>query len=324
MIGNSELVLEGKRVIQEEIRALEKICNSLDNSFAEAVKLIISSKNIITTGVGKSGIVAKKIAATLTSIGTPAFFLHPVEALHGDIGIVSEQDSVLMLSKSGSTDELVRLVPFIKSRSAKIISIVCNVKSFLAEHSDIVLNASIEKEACSLNIVPTTSTTVSLAIGDAIASSIIKYKNITTIDFSRQHPLGQLGKNITLRVKDIMHRNSNLPITYLGTAFRDAIIEMTNKALGCVCVCDKDSKLKGIITDGDLRRALQKNDNISSQIVDDLMTRNPISVNMYKFLGEALALMENRQSQISVLPVIDEQHRCVGLIRLHDIVRSSL
>ncbi len=324
MIDNNDLILEGKRVINEEINALQEVCSRLDNRFAEAVKQIISSKNLITTGVGKSGIVAKKIAATLTSIGTPAFFLHPVEALHGDIGIVSEEDTILMLSKSGSTDELVRLVPFIKSRNAKIISIVCNMKSFLAEHSDIVLDATIQKEACPLNLVPTSSTTVSLAIGDAIASSIMKFKEITTIDFSRQHPLGQLGRNITLRVKDIMHANSNLPITCVGTAFRDAIIEMTNKGLGCICVVDSENYLKGIITDGDLRRVLQKDVDISRLIVDDLMTHEPIAVGMYKYLGEALALMENRTSQISVLPVVDEIGKCVGVIRLHDIVRSGL
>jgi arabinose-5-phosphate isomerase len=320
----SKMLNEARRVLSEEINAISNTREKLDENFAIAVEIIINAKKIVVTGVGKSGLIGRKIAATFSSIGKPAVFLNPVEALHGDIGMVESGDCVIMLSKSGSTEEIIRLVPYLKSRKAKIISISGNRHSFLATNADASIDASVTKEACPLNVTPTSSTTVALAIGDALASCYMIEKNVTQVDFSKQHPLGQLGKNITLRVKDIMHKNNNLPKVKVGSTFRDSIIENTNKGLGCVCVVDELERLVGIITDGDIRRALQKIDDIRNYRVDDVMTKSPVSISPEAYIGEALTIMENRQSQISVLPVIDEESKCIGVVRIHDIIRSSI
>lgn len=320
----SNMLKEAKRVLSEEIQAMIETKEKLDENFANAVELIINAKKIVITGLGKSGLIGRKIAATFSSIGKPSVFLNPVEALHGDIGMVESGDCVIMLSKSGSTEEIIRLVPYLKSRKVKIVSISGNMHSFLATNADASIDASVSKEACPLNITPTSSTTVALAIGDALASCYMIEKNITQVDFSRQHPLGQLGKNITLKIRDIMHTNSNLPKVLIGSSFRDSIIENTNKGLGCVCVVDSMDKLAGIITDGDIRRALQKIDDIRHYKVEDIMTKSPITISPEAYIGDALTIMENRQSQISVLPVIDEENRCIGIVRIHDIIRSSI
>lgn len=324
IISQEDIINEAKRVVREEIKSLEKIHDNISESFAEAAILISKAEKIIVSGVGKSGIIGRKIAATFASLGIPSIFMHPVDALHGDIGIVSKNDVAILLSKSGTTEELLEIVPFLKSRSAKIISIVGNVKSFLAYYSDIVLDSTVDKEACPLNIVPTSSTIASLAIGDALAAVVIKLNKINIEDFSRQHPLGQIGRNITLQVKDVMHSNSALPFIYSGSFFKDALIEITNKRLGCVCIVDKDKKLKGIITDGDVRRTLQKYDDIRGLKVEKVMTHKPIMIQAEAYLGEALSLMSNRESQISVMPVTTDKHICIGVIRLHDIVRSNI
>lgn len=321
---NKEILAEAQRVIDAEISSLELCKSNLDNNFVKALSIIIEAPKLIVTGVGKSGIIGKKIAGTFSSISKPSIFLHPVEALHGDIGMVSAGDAVLILSKSGSTEEIVRLVPFLKSRNTKLISIVGNTKSYLAKESDVVLNGYVEKEACPLNIAPTSSCIVALAIGDALASCYMKVKKLNIQDFSRQHPLGQLGRNLTLKVKDVMHQNSALAYVYTNATFRDALIEITNKGLGCVCIVDKQMHLKGIITDGDVRRTLQRNSNIDNLLCIDVMTKNPVVVKPDELLGDALTLMSNRTSQISVLPVVDENNKCIGIIRVHDIIRSGL
>ncbi|MGB9852441.1 MAG: KpsF/GutQ family sugar-phosphate isomerase [Candidatus Kapaibacteriota bacterium] len=313
-----------KETLQKEIDSLQQLKESLDESFVQAVELILSARKIIVSGIGKSGIIGRKIAGTFLSIGLPCVFMHSVDALHGDIGIVSSGDLAILLSKSGSTEEIVQLVPFLKNRGAKIISIVGNEQSYLAKESDVTILARVEREACPLNIVPTSSAMVSLALGDALAACIIKIKNLTIEDFARQHPLGQLGRNLILRVEDVMHKGENLPIVKPEDSFREAVIEITNKKLGCVCVVENGNKLVGIITDGDVRRTLQKFDDIDRLKVEDVMTKNPVKVHYTSLLGEALALMEQRESQINVLPVVDENDICIGVIRLHDIVRSSI
>ncbi|MGB9771517.1 MAG: KpsF/GutQ family sugar-phosphate isomerase [Candidatus Kapaibacteriota bacterium] len=313
-----------KETLQKEIDSLQQLKESLDESFVQAVELILSARKIIVSGIGKSGIIGRKIAGTFLSIGLPCVFMHSVDALHGDIGIVSSGDLAILLSKSGSTEEIVQLVPFLKNRGAKIISIVGNEQSYLAKESDVTILARVEREACPLNIVPTSSAMVSLALGDALAACIIKIKNLTIEDFARQHPLGQLGRNLILRVEDVMHKGENLPIVKPENSFREAVIEITNKKLGCVCVVENGNKLVGIITDGDVRRTLQKFDDIDRLKVEDVMTKNPVKVHYTSLLGEALALMEQRESQINVLPVVDENDICIGVIRLHDIVRSSI
>ena len=314
----------GKESIEESIQSLMLTKDNISLAFNDAVELLGRTDKIFVSGVGKSGIIARKISATFASIGLKSFFLHPVEALHGDIGIVADKDTIILLSKSGGTDELVRLIPFLKSRNVRIISIVGNTTSYLASNSDIVLDGTITKESCPFNIAPTVSTLVALAIGDALAVALMAYKNLSVSDFSKNHPLGQIGRNLTIQVKDVMHKNALLPLVEASTDFRDVIVEMTNKNLGCACVVDENRNLLGIITDGDVRRAFQKTDDIRILKANDVMTHNPISINQNIYLGDALAMMENRESQISVLPVIDDMGKYIGIIRIHDIVRSSI
>lgn len=314
---------EFKRIIQEEVNSLLKVKDRIDDNFNKAVELLINAKKIIISGVGKSGIIARKIAGTFASIGLEAHYIHPVDALHGDIGIVRKDDIVILLSKSGSTEEIIRLVPFLKSRKAKMIALASK-DSYLSQQADVFLDCSIEKEACPLNIVPTSSAIVTMAVGDALALCLMQIKNITLDDFTRQHPLGQIGRNNILQVQDIMHKNKQLPIVTKEVPFKNVIVEITNKNLGCCCVVDSNMKLIGIITDGDVRRAFQKFDDIRNLKAEDVMTVKPISILPNVLLGEALARMEHRTNQINVLPVVDSDNKCIGVIRLHDIVRSEI
>lgn len=310
------------RVFDDEISELKKVQSKLDNSFAKAVELIVNSHKVILSGVGKSGIIARKIAATFSSIGISSIFLHPVEALHGDIGTVQKGDVAILLSKSGNTEELIRLIPYLKMRSAHIVSITGNTNSYLSRHSDATLDGSVEKEACPFNLAPTSSTSAALLLGDALAVAAMKTKGLSLEDFSKLHPLGQIGRTITLKVKDIMHSGEALPIIPLKATFKEALIEMSRKPLGCVFICDDDNNLLGIITDGDVRRLINLHDNLLEIIVEDVMTKNPITIDEEALLLSALATMENRQSQINVLPVVAER-KIIGLIRLHDIVKSG-
>ncbi|MBM2813726.1 MAG: KpsF/GutQ family sugar-phosphate isomerase [Ignavibacteria bacterium] len=320
---SQKLLLEANRVILDEIKSLEKAATRLNEKFAQAVILMSNANKVILSGIGKSGLVAKKIAASLSSIGVSSVFLHPVESLHGDLGMVQKGDVVILLSKSGSTEEIVRLVPYLKMRNAGIISIIGNMNSFLATNSDIALDGSVDYEACPHNLVPTSSTLVAQAIGDALVVGCMHYKKVTIEDFARLHPLGQLGKNITLKVKDIAHTKKHLPAVTSSDTFKTALIEITEKGLGCAVVIDSKGILEGIITDGDIRRALQKFNNIEKLKVSEIMTANPVTISSEAFLGEALGIMENRPSQINVLPVVDAKNKCIGVVRLHDILRSG-
>lgn len=323
-MNNSDIILEGKRVITEESKAIEHLINTLDEKFAFAVKYMCNANKIIVSGVGKSGLIGQKIAATLSSYGLSSIFLHPVDALHGDIGVAQKGDVAILLSKSGTTSELMRMLPFLKSRIDKIISIVGNSESPLADESDIVLNGFVEHEACTFNLAPTNSSTAALVVGDALALAAMKYKNVTLEDFSKLHPLGQIGRNITLQVRDIMHKGDKLPLININSSFKEALIIMSDKKLGCVCVSDDKNILKGILTDGDVRRVLQTRDEIKDTQISDVMTANPVTVFDNLYLGEALSVMENRESQINVLPVIDNRRKIIGVIRIHDIIRSGL
>lgn len=321
---NRSFIEEAKEVFEHSIEALKLTETKLDKNFTQAVYHIAEAHKVIVSGVGKSGIIGRKIAATLSSIGIPSLFVHPVDALHGDIGVVSSGDVVIMLSKSGSTEELCRLLPYLKSRKVHTISIVGNLESELAKESDIVINAFVTREACPLNIVPTTSTLVALTIGDALAVCVMKLKNISIEDFSKQHPLGQIGRNITLRVNDVFHHGDAFPFINEGVSFKEAIIEIGKKGLGCVCIIDSDMNLKGIITDGDVRRALHDHNDLSELDISHIMTKEPITVTENALLREALDIMEKRSSQISVLPVLNKARKCSGVIRLHDIVRVGI
>jgi len=320
---NTPIIQYAQEIISAELQALERVLNSLDKRFEDSVALLANAEKVIVMGIGKSGIIARKIASTMTSVGTPAIFLHPVEALHGDIGIIGSSDVALLLTKSGSTDELLRVIPYLKQRGIPIISIVGNLDSPIAKVSTIALDGSVDKEACPLNLAPTASTIAALAIGDALSMVLMKVKKISNEDFAYRHPLGQLGKNITISVKDIMHTGEALPLVHLADSFRYTLIESTSKSLGCVCVVDNNNRLLGIITDGDVRRILQENDDIRSLNAGNVMVTNPITIREDALIGEALSLMEKRDRQISVLPVVDGDNTCRGIIRIHDILRSS-
>ena len=281
---------------------------------------------VVLAGVGKSGIIAQKIAATLTSVGTLAIALHPCDALHGDLGIVTSDDVVVMLSNSGKTEELLTMLPHLKRRQVPIIAIVGNLQSLLAKQADVVLDASVEREACPLNLAPTTSTTVALAIGDALAMTVMQIKGLTPQDFALNHPAGRLGKRLTLQVADLMHSGSQLPTLDPQASFLDVVLAVSQGGIGAVSVVDLQGFLLGIITDGDIRRSIPK---LNSSALDSLtagmiMTRDPVVVTPEVLAFSALKLMEERNSQISVLPVVDAENRSLGLLRLHDIVRSGL
>jgi arabinose-5-phosphate isomerase len=323
-MNSEEIINTGKKVLRDEINSINKVIDNIDISFFKSVCLLSEAKKIILTGIGKSGLIAQKIAATFSSLGFPSVFLHPVEALHGDIGIVQAGDVAILLSKSGSTEEIVKLLPYLKSRQCKTIALAGEANSYLAINSDNFINAEVESEACYLNLAPTNSTTVALAIGDALSVALSKYQDLKVEDFAKQHPLGQLGRNVTLQVKDVMHKGDKMPFIYNGDEFIKAIIEISAKKLGCVCIIDKDKKLCGLITDGDIRRTLMNNYDIRDLTVNDIMTKNPITINPEILLGEAISVMSNRESQISVLPVVDNNYHCIGVIRVHDIIRSGL
>ena len=308
--------------------AITRVTHRLQPEQVErAVGLLATCQDkVILIGTGKSGIVARKIAATLTSTGTVGVYLHPSEALHGDLGIVTSEDVALVFSNSGETDEVLAVLPYLTQRQVPIIAIVGNLHSTLAHKADMVLDASVDKEACPLNLVPTASTTVAQAIGDALAMTLMHTKGFTPEDFALNHPAGRLGKRLTLRVGSLMHHGSENPTITPDASWIEIITSISTGGLGAVNVIDEAGRLVGLITDGDLRRAMQKQQGreLEKLTASALMTRDPVMVTRDVLAYEALQLMENRPFQISVLPVVDHQRFCVGLIRVHDIVRSGL
>lgn len=278
---------------------------------------------VIVCGVGKSGVIGEKIAQTLTSTGTAAVFVHPSDAIHGGLGVIEQDDVVIVLSNSGETDEILTILPYVKQRCSAVIAIVGNINSTVARNADAVLDASVDKEACPLNLAPTASTTVALAIGDAVAMALMDAKGLTAEDFAANHPAGQLGKRLTLTVGALMHVSPNI---FPEANWLDVVKAISRHSLGAVNVTNKNSRLLGIITDGDLRRMIEhtRSDDLSSLTAEKMMTHSPISTSAEMLAFEALRLMEDRPSQISVLPVVDNEGICVGLLRLHDVVRSGL
>jgi arabinose-5-phosphate isomerase len=319
---------EVQRILRLESDAIARTATKLNPEQVERVVTLLSSckGKAVILGIGKSGIVAQKIAATMTSTGTAALYLHPSDALHGGLGIVRSEDVVIVLSNSGETDEIVGMLPYLKHREVPIVAIVGNVNSTLGNRADAVLDASVDQEACPLNLAPTASTTVALAIGDALAMALMKVKGLTPDDFAVNHPAGRLGKRLTLKVVDLMHGGSRCPSISLGSPWIEVVRAISNGGLGAVNVIDEEGRLAGIITDGDLRRAIEAKDHaaLTRLRCDDLMTRNPVVAAPELLAYDALRLMEDRPSQISVLPVVNTDRICLGLIRLHDIVKSGL
>ena len=307
---------EAKRVLEVEAAAILGLIDHLDQTFVDVVELINGiSGRVVTMGLGKSGIISKKISATLASTGTPSFFLHPAEAIHGDLGMVVRGDVVLAVSNSGETEELVRLIPSIKRIGAEIVAISGNPSSTLAKGADFHLNAAISKEACPLGLAPTASTTAVLALGDALAMALLLRKGFREEDFAFLHPGGKLGKRF-LRVRDLMHTGDQVPIVREDTSMHDVIYEMSKKGFGITAVV-KGDRLVGVISDGDLRRLLERDENILKKTAADSMKTNPVTINSSELASAALQVMEQRK--ITSIFTIDEDERLAGLIHLHDL-----
>ena len=313
----------GKEVIRIEAKTIAALESKMTGSFADAVRTIFNCKGrVIVTGMGKSGIIARKIVATMNSTGTPALYMHPSDAVHGDLGMVRDDDVVICLSKSGDTQELIQLLPLFKRVGVPIISFVGNLNSHLAHHSDVVLDISVEEEACPHDLTPTSSTTAMLAMGDALAVTLLEKKNFSREDFAAFHPGGNLGKRLLLKVEELMVNGAAVPRVELKTKLKDAIIEMTSKRLGATCVVDASGKLYGIVTDGDLRRLLQKTSDISGITAEDAMTKNPKTIREGVLAAKALQTME--EFNITQLIIVDEHHRPLGIVHLHDLVKAGL
>lgn len=325
-MSDQKIIEAGKNVLKTEADALRVMEAALDESFAKAVDILYSSdRKVVISGVGKSGLIGQKIVATLCSTGTPAIFLHSADAVHGDLGICQPGDPVILISKSGTTAETVRLLPILQRMGAKIIAIVANQNSPLAEQADVVLDIGVKSEADPLGIVPTTSTTLTLAMGDALAAALMLKRHFGEKDFAKFHPAGQLGRNLLLTVKDVMRPREKIAVVHAETSVRDTVIPMTEYPHGAACVVDAAGALLGIITDGDLRRALYKYENLSGVAAGEIMKENPICAFADMSLGEAARVMEDRPSQISVLPVLNAPGGdLVGLLRIHDIYQAGL
>ena len=322
MNNNFQKVIE---LLKLEASAIDRASTRLDKSSVERAIDLISecSGKLVVMGIGKSGVIAQKIAQTFTSTGTVSMFLHPSDALHGGLGAITPGDVVIALSNSGETDEILALLPALKYRDVSLISIVGNTDSTLARQSDIVLDASVDKEACPLNLAPTTSTTVALAIGDALAMTLMESRGLTAEQFAVNHPAGRLGKRLTLKVEHLMHDSPNVSP---DDGWLEVVKAISKYSLGAVNVVDERKQLLGIVTDGDLRRTIERggDENLNGLNAQHMMTANPTTAKPDMLAFDALQLMENRASQISVLPVIDDNGICLGLLRLHDVVRSGL
>jgi len=311
-----------KRLLECEARSIERASARLGAEFEQAVRLLADCPGkVVTAGIGKSGAAARKLAATLCAVAAPAVYLHPAEAEHGDFGLLEPADVLVLVSKSGATAEMVRLARRAQELGAARLGIL---DTELARLCDVVLDASVEEEGDPYNLIPAASAIVATALGDALAVALMEARRFSPEQFGRLHPGGQLGLNLRLRVRDAMHAGSGVPWVRPEDSLREVVIAMTKKPLGAACVLGPDGRLAGLITDGDLRRALEQHDDIRALRASDVMTRTPVTVSPDALLGEALELMERRPRQLSVLPVVEEDGRAAGLLRLHDVYQAGL
>ena len=313
----------GLAVIETELSAVQALKARMDDSFVKACELILACEGrVVVTGMGKSGHIGNKMAATLASTGTPAFFVHPGEASHGDLGMITPKDVVIALSNSGETGEILTIVPIIKRLAVPMISITGKPDSTLATQADINLRAEVEKEACPLGLAPTSSTTVALVLGDALAVALLDARGFTEEDFALSHPGGSLGRRLLLHVKDIMHTGNDIPMVDESASLRDALLEITQKNLGMTAIVDPHKKVLGIFTDGDLRRTLDKNIDIHTSMIKDVMTANCKTTQQHLLAAEALTQMQ--QSTINAMLVVDESNTLIGALNMHDLLRAGV
>ena len=313
----------GRAVIETEAEAVAALAERIDEGFVQACGYMLACEGrIVVLGMGKSGHVGGKIAATLASTGSPAFFVHPGEASHGDLGMITMKDVVLALSNSGETHEMLTILPLIKRLGVPLISMTGNPHSTLAQAADVAIDVSVAKEACPLGLAPTASTTAALAMGDALAVALLEARGFTAEDFARSHPGGSLGRRLLLHVADIMHVGEEIPRVREGTPLTQTLVEMSRKGLGMSAVVDAEGSLVGVFTDGDLRRTLDRHVDIHSTPIDDVMTRGGIAISADILAAEALRIMEDRR--VNALLVVDAGHRIVGALNMHDLLRAGV
>jgi arabinose-5-phosphate isomerase len=313
----------GKDVIETELEAIHQLKQRIDDQFAKACHLLLAcTGRIVVLGMGKSGHIGNKIAATFASTGTPAFFVHPGEANHGDMGMITHADVALVISNSGETPEILSLIPLIKRLAVPFIALSGNPNSTIAKAADVNIDVSVKKEACPLGLAPTASTTATLVMGDALAIALLEARGFTSEDFALYHPGGALGRRLLLRIDNIMHINQEIPIVTESCLLEDALIEMTQKRLGMTLVVNEEGHIKGMFTDGDLRRALDHRKNLQTTRIDEIMTRNCITVSPRMLAAEALKIMETHK--ISALPVTNETQTPLGVVHIHDILRAGV
>ena len=318
-----EIILKGKEVIRIEADAVANLSESINGDFVKAIEVIYNSKGrVVFTGMGKSGLIARKIVATLNSTGTPAIYLHPTDALHGDLGMVRKEDVVVLISKSGSTEEILNLLSMLKRLNVTLIAMTEEKTSKLGTQCDIFLNISVKEEACPYDLAPTASTTATLAMGDALSITLLQKKGFTAEDFAYLHPGGSLGKRLSLEIKEIMITGERIPIVNESTSIKDVILEITSKRLGTTCVVNNNGDLTGIITDGDLRRLLEKTLEIKNLTAKDIMSRNPKVMRANYLASFALQQMEN--FKITTLVITEDENKPIGIVHLHDLINLGL
>lgn len=320
---DNEIIKTGKNVVRIEADAIAHLEESINNEFINAVETIFKAKGrVVLTGMGKSGLIARKIVATLNSTGTAAIYLHPTDALHGDLGMVRKEDVVVIISKSGSTDEISKLLPMFKRLGVKLIAMSGKPDSQLVKECDVFLNISVKEEACPHDLAPTSSTTATLVMGDALSVSLLQKRGFTAEDFALLHPGGSLGKRLSLKIDEIMIKGDGVPIVKENSSIKDIIIEMTSKRLGTTCVIDVNGKLSGVITDGDLRRLLEKTMDVKNLVATDIMSKNPKVTDKDYLASFALQIMESHK--ITSLIVADHDKKPIGIIHLHDLINLGL
>lgn len=317
---------QARQVLRMEAEAVLEQVERIDEHFKAAVEMIMACPGrTVITGMGKSGIIGRKMAATLASTGTPSFYLHPAEGIHGDLGMVTEGDVVIALSNSGETGEVLHILPSLRRIGAKLIAMVGNPNSTLSKNSDIVLNVGVTREACPLGLAPTSSTTAALAYGDALALALLSKRKFTASQFAVFHPGGSLGRKLLLTVEDIMHSGTENPLVKADISVQDALFVITDKGLGAVSVVDDDNKMLGVLTDGDIRRGLSKGVDFLKRPVTELMTASPKTITKEKLAAQALHIMEsNHPKPITVLPVVDAENHVIGLLHMTDLVRQGV